>query len=557
MKKALISLALLTGLSLVTSAASHKILFFSKSSGYEHSVISWKKGQPSFAEKVLLEIGSEQGWTFEFSKDGSKFSPEYLKQFDTVIFYTTGDLTKPGKDKQPPMTPEGKQALLDYVKAGNGFIGLHSASDSFHTRGENGKELSRHENHGSDSDEYICMIGGEFLSHGAQQVATNRVINPDFPGYEDIGLTFAVKEEWYSLKDFNPDIHCLTVIESDKLEGPMYQRPDFPTSWARAEGQGRVYYNAMGHRNDIWTSDLYKNMIIGAVKWTTSEVDATIPPNLKEVAPSAMALNNPPSAELAEETFRPLFNGKNYEGWYIKLKEGDQALGERVFAIEDGMIHVFDDSWPDEIDLDEGTDATIGMIYTEKTFDRYHLKFEYKWGRKKANYFAQWQYDAGVYYHITDDKVFPTGVEFQIHYIPEEDRNRTGDLIRPPGQAYDWYFNPETSEYLHPDQGGILYKKQKSYKGKKWLHNAKVTRNFNALNDEWNSCEIIVMGGEYAIHKLNGEVVNMAFNLKPAAGIIGFQSETAEIYYRNIQIKEFGETVPAERFLNRPDQTDQ
>ncbi|WP_411827768.1 DUF1080 domain-containing protein [Luteolibacter sp. AS25] len=251
----------------------------------------------------------------------------------------------------------------------------------------------------------------------------------------------------------------------------------------------------------------------------------------------------------AEKPFAPLFNGENYEGWYIKLKEGDPALGERVFAIEDGMIHVFGEGWPDEIDLNEGTDATIGMMYTKKSFEKYHLRFQYKWGKKKANYFAKWQYDAGVYYHISDDKVFPTGVEFQIHYVPEEDRNRTGDLIQPPGQTYDWYFNPENSEYLHPDQGGVLFTKQASYVGRKWLHNAVVTRNFNGLNDEWNTCEIIVMGGEYAIHKLNGKVVNMAFNLKPGSGILGFQSETAEIYYKDIEIREFEESIPASSFL--------
>lgn len=250
-----------------------------------------------------------------------------------------------------------------------------------------------------------------------------------------------------------------------------------------------------------------------------------------------------------EEGFTPLFDGETYEGWYIKLKEGDEALGKKVFAIEDKMIHVFDDSWPDEIDLNKGTDGTIGMMYTKKSFDKYHLRFEYKWGSKKANYFDKWQFDAGVYYHITDDKVFPTGIEYQIHYIPEEDRNRTGDLIRPGGQRYDWYYDPATSLYLHPDEGGVLYKKQKDYKGKRWLHNAKIPKKFNGLNDQWNSCELIVMGAEYAIHKVNGEVVNMAFNLNPAAGIIGFQSETAEIYYRNIELKEFSESVPAEKFL--------
>ncbi|MBL9130364.1 MAG: ThuA domain-containing protein, partial [Verrucomicrobiaceae bacterium] len=46
-------------------AAKRKILFFTKSSGFEHSVISWKKGKPSHAEKVLLELGAKNGWEFE------------------------------------------------------------------------------------------------------------------------------------------------------------------------------------------------------------------------------------------------------------------------------------------------------------------------------------------------------------------------------------------------------------------------------------------------------------------------------------------------------------
>mgnify|MGYP006086980195 FL=1 len=57
------------------------------------------------------------------------------------------------------------------------------------------------------------------------------------------------------------------------------------------------------------------------------------------------------------------------------------------------------------------------------------------------------------------------------------------------------------------------------------------------------------MGNAYTIHKLNGEIVNMATNLSVSEGIIGFQSETAEIYYRNIKIKEFDEIIPIEKFI--------
>src|SRR4051794_1467800 len=75
-----------------------KVLFFSKSSGFEHSMIKCKDGQPSPAETILAELGPKHGIEFTFSKDGSLFTPEYLAQFDAYFFYTTGDLTTPGTD---------------------------------------------------------------------------------------------------------------------------------------------------------------------------------------------------------------------------------------------------------------------------------------------------------------------------------------------------------------------------------------------------------------------------------------------------------------------------
>ncbi|MBT8037567.1 MAG: ThuA domain-containing protein [Verrucomicrobiae bacterium] len=284
MKLTLIS-AVVSLACLAISAAEPKqrILFFSKSSGFEHPVISWKKGQPSHAEKVLMEIGKSKNWEFEFSKDGSKFSKDYLAGFDTLIFYTTGDLTTAGKDKHPPMTQEGKTALLDYVNNGGGFIGLHCATDTFKTQGVP-KQVNNHDKCGA----FICMVGGEFNGHGKQQEATNLVVNPKFPGYENLGKSFTLLEEWYALKHLQPDMHVLQVLQTKGMMGNMYKRPNFPVSWARMEGKGKVYYNAMGHREDVWTNDLFKNMIIGAVQWTSGDASVEIPSNLKEAAPGAM-----------------------------------------------------------------------------------------------------------------------------------------------------------------------------------------------------------------------------------------------------------------------------
>lgn len=292
---ALAALGAATSMVFAAEAPKRKILFFTKSSGFEHSVISWKKGQPSWAEKTLTELGAKHNWEFTFSKDGSKFDKEYLSQFDAVFFYTTGDLTTKGTDGHPPMTKEGKQALFDYVKSGKGFLGSHSATDTFHTDNESKKGPDRYVNHGDKADDYVKFIGAEFIKHGAQQKAKNTVVDPKFPGFEKVGPEFTLQDEWYSLKDFTPDIHVITVIDAPAMKGIEYQRPPFPTTWARKEDAGRVWYTAMGHREDVWTNPLFQDILIGGIKWAVGDAPADVTPNLKTAAPDAMT--NPPYPE--------------------------------------------------------------------------------------------------------------------------------------------------------------------------------------------------------------------------------------------------------------------
>ncbi len=275
----------------LAAAPKRKILFFSKSSGFEHSVITYKNGQPSYAEKILLELGAKNNWEFTFSKDGSLFSPSYLAQFDALFFYTTGDLCSPGTDKNPPMSVEGKQALFEYVASGKGFIGSHSASDTFHTNNEAVKGPDRYANHGGEADPYVKMLGGEFIIHGKQQSAKMRAIDTKFPGLEKYGAGFEFPEEWYSLKDFRPDLHVLLVQETATMEGSMYQRPAYPATWARKHGKGRVFYTSMGHREDVWTNPIFQDILTGGVSWAVGNVEADVTPNFDTVAPGA--LTNP------------------------------------------------------------------------------------------------------------------------------------------------------------------------------------------------------------------------------------------------------------------------
>jgi hypothetical protein len=259
-----------------------RILFFTKSSGFEHDVVKQYGQASSLAEATLAHLGKQHDFDVVATKDGRIFDGN-LAQYDAFFFFTTGDLTEPGTDAMPPMSARGKQALLSAIRNGKGFIGVHSASDTFHSRG-NRFETQVH------PDRYIAMLGGEFFSHGDQQEARVRLLDPKFPGLQGSGEAFAIKEEWYSLKNFAPDIHVLLVLETDRMRGSEYERPPFPLAWIRKEGKGRVYYNAMGHRDDVWASERFRKMLAGAVAWAAGGTDVALVANMSRVTPQARVM---------------------------------------------------------------------------------------------------------------------------------------------------------------------------------------------------------------------------------------------------------------------------
>lgn len=262
-----------------------KVLFFTKSSGFEHSVIKRNNGQASWAEGILAKLGPDHGIDFTFSKDGSLFTPEYLAQFDAFFFYTTGDLTKVGTDKNPAMTAAGKAAFLDAINNGKGFIGTHSATDTFHTQ-----EPITYQNDGDKADPYIKMIGAEFIIHGAQQNSTMRVADSKFPGMAARGAGYDLNDEWYSTKNFAPNMHVLLVQETATMKGDPYKRPAYPATWARMHGKGRVFYTSMGHREDVWTNPVFQEVLFGGIAWAVRNVNTEVKPNLKEVTPDCYTL---------------------------------------------------------------------------------------------------------------------------------------------------------------------------------------------------------------------------------------------------------------------------
>jgi uncharacterized protein len=259
-----------------------KVLFFSKSSGFEHSAIKHADGRLSAAEQVLQELGQKSHIEFTFTKDGSIFTAENIAKYDAFAFYTTGDLTKSGTDKQPPMSPEGKAAFLRAIEQGKGFVGMHSATDTFHSPSAD------------KLDPYIQMIGGEFIVHGGQQKARMICADKKFPGQAAVPADFGPLEEWYALKWFAPNLHVLLIQDTSGMEtnggNHCYARPPYPATWARMHGKGRVFYTSMGHREDVWTNPVFQQVLLGGINWAVRNVKADVTPNLDKVTPQANVL---------------------------------------------------------------------------------------------------------------------------------------------------------------------------------------------------------------------------------------------------------------------------
>jgi type 1 glutamine amidotransferase len=266
-------------------APRRRILMMTRSAGYEHDVVKrGKNNELSLAERIVTELGKKHNFDVTCTKDGREFLPETVGKYDAFLFETTDDLTKEGGDKQPPMPPEGKKAFLQAIADGKGFVGCHCASDTFHSRGDRGKNQER-----DQLDPYIAMLGGEFITHGAQQKARMLVVDHKFPGTKDLKDS-EINEEWYALKNFAPDLHVILVQDTEGMKGGMYQRPNFPATWARHHEKGRVFYTSMGHRDDVWESPIMQGLLLGGLSWAVGNVEADVSPNLKEVAPHAMQL---------------------------------------------------------------------------------------------------------------------------------------------------------------------------------------------------------------------------------------------------------------------------
>ncbi|KRQ97894.1 trehalose utilization [Bradyrhizobium jicamae] len=218
-----------------------RILYFTHSAGYRHDVIP-------LSSAVLTQLGTNSGaFDVTATEDVSEFSTENLQRYAAVIFYTSGEL---------PMSGDQKAALLNFVRSGRGFLGVHSATDTFYAW-----------------PDYLDLVGGYFDGHPWHQAVTIDVVDPSDASVAFLGNSLQVEDEIYQIRDFDDrGSRVLLRLDPNSVDlgktGVHQRSYGWPLAWKRTYGEGRVFYTALGHEASVWRDARYQQILTNAILWS-------------------------------------------------------------------------------------------------------------------------------------------------------------------------------------------------------------------------------------------------------------------------------------------------
>ena len=219
-----------------------RVLYCTHSAGYRHDSIP-------LSHSILKQVGENSGlFDVTSTEDVSEFTVANLARYDAVMFFTTGEL---------PMSGTQKAALLDFVRSGRGFVGVHSATDTFY-----------------DWPDYLELIGGYFDGHPWHQGVRVNIADPANALVSFLGPSFAINDEIYQIRDFDEGgsrvLLRLDPTSVDLTRDGVHRRSyGWPLAWTRSFGEGRVFYTALGHEADVWRDARYHRLLLNAINWVS------------------------------------------------------------------------------------------------------------------------------------------------------------------------------------------------------------------------------------------------------------------------------------------------
>jgi len=221
-----------------------RLLLLTHSAGFRHNYLTT-------AVEVLTRMGERSG-RFEVyaTEDCSEVTEELLSTCSAVLFMTTGEL---------PMSDRQKNALIEFVRNGGGFIGVHNATDTFY-----------------NFPEYGRMLGGYFSGHPWTQEVYAIVEDNTHPSTRHLPRRFKVLEEVYTFRDWSRDrTHVLISLDNSSVDLSKGNREDndYALAWCHGYGSGRVFYTAFGHFIRLWRTEWFQKHLLGGILWAMGEED--------------------------------------------------------------------------------------------------------------------------------------------------------------------------------------------------------------------------------------------------------------------------------------------
>ena len=218
----------------VAADAPYDVLVFSKTAGFRHDAI------PA-GITAIQQLGAANNFTVTATEDAAAFTTANLAQYEAVVFLsTTGDVLN---DTQ-------QTAFEGYIRAGGGYVGVHSAADTEY-----------------DWPFYGRLVGAYFANHPAIQPATFSVRETWHPSTHPLPARFELRDEIYNFRPFAPGLQLqeLLAVDESTYDGGTHGEHHL-VAWYQLIDGGRAFYTALGHTPEIYSDSLFRTHLRGGIR---------------------------------------------------------------------------------------------------------------------------------------------------------------------------------------------------------------------------------------------------------------------------------------------------
>jgi type 1 glutamine amidotransferase len=189
-------------------------------------------------------VSAQAGVEVDETEDQAAFSDANLPRYAAVAFVlTSGDVLADGQ----------RAELQRFIRAGGGFIGVHSATDTERSWPWYGQ-----------------LLGAWSSAHPEIQAATLDVVEPRDPSTEQLPARWTRRDQWINF-DRNPRASgvrvLLTVDETTYLPREGAMGADHPVAWSHEFEGGRAWYTALGHTAESYSEPLFLAHLLGGIRW--------------------------------------------------------------------------------------------------------------------------------------------------------------------------------------------------------------------------------------------------------------------------------------------------